>query len=109
MATCDAARPVPEPPKSGPYPHDSSVAYNGRPTPTDYTHLAGTTHPCPAAGCRVKHLRWDILLCMYHWRRVPRALQAEVYRAWNRGHPDPDYLTVRQAAIDAASGKGAVL
>ena len=62
------------------------------------------THNCPVSGCGVTDLKRAIMMCRRHWGRVPRYVQIEVYRTWNDGAPRPEYLKVRQAAIDAAGG-----
>jgi len=40
-------------------------------------------HVCPVAGCdaQVVHGR---LLCLRHWRRVPRPIQRRVWRWWRK-------------------------
>jgi hypothetical protein len=58
-------------------------------------------HACPIASCLVTTLPFGILLCNAHWHRVPRELRAALIRAWNGGHPDQSYPSLRQAAIDA--------
>lgn len=62
------------------------------------------SHVCPVAGC-TRLLPWSILMCRQHWALVPRPLQRQVYRAWNDGTPAPDYLAVRQAAVDAVDAQ----
>jgi hypothetical protein len=65
------------------------------------------THPCPIPGCCYRRLPFGLLMCPNHWRLVPRALQKQVYAAWNRGQPSTDYKHVRAAAIRAATdGEG---
>lgn len=41
------------------------------------------THGCPAIGC-TKRVPNHLLLCLQHWRRVPRPLQAAIYAAHRR-------------------------
>lgn len=59
------------------------------------------THACPIPGCTHTGLPFAILMCPFHWRWVPPALQERVNLAWNRGAPRPDYSEARAAAIDA--------
>lgn len=64
-------------------------------------------HKCPVKGCR-KTLPFHILMCKPHWSSVPRVLQKAVNKTWGAcaGQWDnEDYLTARQAAIDAADEK----
>jgi len=66
------------------------------------------THTCPATGCR-RQLPYHMLACAAHWRRVPLAVQRQVYRTWAQGAmPNAEaYLAARQAAIDAMNGTNA--
>lgn len=36
---------------------------------------------CPIAGCDGPVLK-DKLMCLKHWRQVPRQVQLDVYRCW---------------------------
>ena len=65
--------------------------------------MSESTHPCPIAGCDVRALPHDRLMCYAHWRRVPRALQAAVYYDWGNGFPTASYPETRQTAIDAVN------
>lgn len=61
-------------------------------------------HRCHAKGCETC-VPPRLLMCPMHWRMVPSALQAEVWRFYRRGQevskdPSPEYLTAMQAAID---------
>lgn len=66
--------------------------------------FANTRHPCPCTGCAVDLPR-HLLMCRPHWRRVPRALAAEVNDAWRAHTRAPDkeslirYVAAREAAI----------
>jgi hypothetical protein len=61
------------------------------------------THACPIPGCRYHSLPYGLLMCPDHWRLVPRALQKQVYAAWNKGRPTVDYIHVRKDAIKAVT------
>jgi len=39
------------------------------------------SHTCPAGGCETT-VASDKLMCLAHWRMVPRALQIDIWRAW---------------------------
>jgi len=41
-----------------------------------------TDRICPVKGCFVP-IRRDRNMCLAHWRRVPKALQEEVWDAWS--------------------------
>lgn len=43
--------------------------------------MAMRFHPCAAVGC-TRSVPASKLMCIDHWRLVPRAIQAEVYAAW---------------------------
>jgi hypothetical protein len=74
------------------------------------------TRLCPVEGCGVP-LRAGMLLCLRHWRRVPRQLQGEVWSTWKavlaslrkpvaeRADEHVAYGFARQAAIDAVNAK----
>lgn len=67
--------------------------------------------PCEAVGCQ--HLvQPGFLMCSDHWRKVPKKLQAEVWRTWralNHRNAGPEdavrYRKAKQAAIDAVHQK----
>ena len=66
-------------------------------------------HECPVEGCdaSVDH---DRLMCLRHWRRAPKSLQAEVRDTWRRlrsGAPGTlaSYYAARRAAIDIVTAK----
>lgn len=58
------------------------------------------THLCP-----VKRCRWRVpagkLLCPPHWRALPSALRAEIWRAWDsgRGRGTPEHTAACLAAV----------
>jgi hypothetical protein len=65
--------------------------------------VADTLKDCAATTCTAQVPR-HILMCRADWARVPKPLQAEVYRTWRgrrRGGWQP-YLAARDAAIAAA-------
>jgi len=59
-----------------------------------------TDHECAAEGCTAR-IGLSMLMCRRHWAKVPRALQREVYRQWNRGAPLFGYLDVVDRAVAA--------
>ena len=59
-----------------------------------------TKHMCAAAGCTLL-VPYDKLMCLDHWRKVPRPLQTRVLREWNGGRTTFGYLTARVEAIAA--------
>lgn len=46
-------------------------------------------HNCAAEGCD-KQIAINLLMCMAHWRLVPRPLQRDVYRTFRALLPTPD-------------------
>ncbi len=67
------------------------------------------THRCHAIECEAR-VPPDKLMCLKHWRMVPRDLQREVWRTYRRGQeidkrPSPDYLMAARNAINAAAAK----
>lgn len=65
-------------------------------------------HICPVAGCRVLVRDSTRLLCLAHWRAVPRSIGRELTDAWRCLRRDgaaglARYRLARQAAIDAAA------
>lgn len=44
--------------------------------------MTDTTHECPIDGCR-KRVAHRKLMCLEHWRMVPRDLQHELYAAYD--------------------------
>lgn len=60
-------------------------------------------HTCHAMRCS-REVAPRFMMCPTHWRKVPRRLQAEVYRAYvpgqeQRKDPSADYLRVAERAI----------
>lgn len=65
------------------------------------------SHTCHARGCRVE-VPPKMLMCLRHWRMVPRPLQQAVWATYRPGQerdkaPSADYLTNAKAAIDAVA------
>jgi hypothetical protein len=64
-------------------------------------------HTCHADGCSVT-VAPRLLMCIRHWRLVPKPLQAEVYRLYRPGQerdkrPTIEYLDAMQRAINAVA------
>lgn len=67
------------------------------------------SHTCHAIGCSVS-VPPKLLMCLKHWRMVPRALQQDVWKHYRPGQeidkqPSATYLQVAQAAINAVAAK----
>lgn len=67
------------------------------------------THTCHARGCETV-VPPRLLMCLKHWRMVPRDMQTAVWRAYRPGQevdkqPSQQYLRVAGAAIDAVARK----
>lgn len=70
--------------------------------------LAGR-HTCHAEGCDVD-VPPKMLMCLKHWRRVPKKLQAEIWRTYRPGQevdkkPSAEYLVAQHAAVQAVAEK----
>jgi len=68
-------------------------------------------HTCHAQGCTTV-VPPKLLMCLYHWRMVPRELQRAVWATYRKGQeidkrPSADYLTAARAAIEAVAAKEA--
>ena len=66
-----------------------------------------TAHLCHAKGCPTG-VPPKMLMCLKHWRLVPRSLQARVWEHYRHGQeidksPTEAYLTAANAAIDAVA------
>jgi hypothetical protein len=72
------------------------------------TPASDRRHPCPGPGCATRIDRHR-LMCLRHWRMVPRPLQAAIWRAWNggRGAGSPEHAEAILAAIDAVERRAA--
>ena len=44
-------------------------------------------HHCHAEDCTV-HVRPEMLMCLHHWRQVPKAVQIRVWVNYRRGQCD---------------------
>lgn len=65
------------------------------------------THRCHAEGCEAA-VAPKLLMCLRHWRMVPRALQRAVWAAYRPGQetdksPSREYLAAARAAIAAVA------
>ena len=61
-----------------------------------------TDHRCAASGC-LAQIPYGKLMCLAHWRRVPRHLRAQVLEDWNHGSPRVNYRHTRKNAIAAVN------
>jgi hypothetical protein len=66
-----------------------------------------SAHKCHARGCE-KTVPPRMLMCLPHWRAVPRQLQAAVWATYRPGQerdkdPSPEYLDAARAAIEAVA------
>lgn len=50
-----------------------------------------TDHTCHAIDCAAR-CKPEYLMCWTHWRRVPKSMQADVYRFYRPGQCDFDPL-----------------
>jgi hypothetical protein len=67
------------------------------------------SHTCHARGCATE-VPPKLLMCLKHWRMVPRDKQREVWRTYRPGQevdkqPSEAYLIAANAAIDAVAAK----
>lgn len=72
----------------------------GMPRPGD------SRHQCPVSACR-KLLPPSKLMCLGHWRMVPRAFQDAVYAAYDQGAGigSEELAHAQDAAIQAVEAK----
>jgi hypothetical protein len=66
-------------------------------------------HRCHAIGCDIA-VPPALLMCIKHWRMVPKDKQREVWRTYRRGQelrkdPTAEYLAAAAAAIQAVREK----
>ena len=66
-------------------------------------------HTCHAKGCTVE-VPPKLLMCLRHWRMVPKEIQSAVWRHYRPGQeidkkPTAEYLTVMKLAIDAVAAR----
>lgn len=83
------------------------------PPPLDEApHAPPPPHFCHVPECPAE-VRRSYLMCIEHWRRVPRALRARVLATYQAGQelgkvePSPEYVEAARAAIDAVRQKEA--
>jgi hypothetical protein len=60
-------------------------------------------HTCHAHGCK-KLVPPKMLMCLKHWRMVPKFAQDDIWRTYRPGqeivkNPSNDYLKAQQAAV----------
>lgn len=75
---------------------------------TDRAHPAQHTHQCMAVGCQAT-VQGNFLMCLPHWRQVPKRLRDDVWKAYrdmgrSSGGRERHARAV-QAAIDAVHTK----
>lgn len=68
-------------------------------------------HHCHALDCRTP-VKPELLMCLKHWRMVPRHLQQEVWRTYRPGQcddmqPSEEWHAAADAAIAAVAAKEA--
>lgn len=68
-----------------------------------------SAHTCHATAC-TRTVPPKMLMCLKHWRMVPKALQEDVWDAYEPGQeirkdPTRAYLTAARAAINAVAAK----
>ena len=68
-------------------------------------------HTCHAKGCNVE-VAPKLLMCIRHWRMVPKTLQAAIWRHYRPGQeidkqPSEAYLVTQRAAVAAVAAKEA--
>ena len=64
-------------------------------------------HECHAIGCKVA-VPPKMLMCLRHWRMVPRPLQQRVWETYRPGQeatkdPSQEYMTEHLAAVAAVA------
>jgi len=53
------------------------------------------THTCEFPGC-TKQIPQDRVLCYFHWMKVPKPLQADVYATWSERRREETPTTRRK-------------
>lgn len=76
-------------------------------------HRPRSDHHCHARGCTVA-TKSEMLMCLRHWRMVPKQLQREVWKHYRAGQCDDrkvssEWLTAADAAIDAVPARASTL
>lgn len=59
-------------------------------------------HKCPVNGC-VKKVPYSMLMCLRHWRMVPKSLADRVWREWRKEKHSDSHQMACQAAVDAVN------
>ena len=71
-------------------------------------HPAQHTHQCMAVGCQAT-VQGNWLMCLPHWRQVPKRLRGDVWDAYREIGSSPGardrHARAVQAAIDAVHAK----
>lgn len=68
--------------------------------------MAGN-HKCAVEDC-LEQARPGQLMCLAHWRSLPKPLQRDVNHTWARYRYEPEaYREARQAAVDHFKGRRA--
>jgi hypothetical protein len=63
------------------------------------------SHPCPINGCTTP-AKDGQLMCLKHWRRVPKALNHAVFATYRNLRNDPEaYRQARDEAIRVVNEK----
>lgn len=70
-------------------------------------------HHCHAAGCKTP-CKPELLMCLTHWRKVPKKLQLNVLRAYRNGQcddkePSIEWCIAADAAVEAVANKEGAL
>lgn len=69
------------------------------------TEYGENAHVCHATGCDVK-VPPKMLMCLRHWRMVPRSIQREVWATYVPGQeirkdPTDEYMDAQRRAVEA--------
>lgn len=81
----------------------------GKPKGHEGNHRVRDEHHCHARGCGVA-TKPEMLMCLKHWRMVPREIQRRVWATYRAGQCDDkdvsrDWLSAADAAIEAVSAR----
>lgn len=73
------------------------------------TEYGSNKHPCHAEGCDVE-VPPKMLMCLKHWRRVPKLLQQRIWATYVAGQeirkdPTDAYMEAQEAAVEAVAQK----
>jgi hypothetical protein len=71
--------------------------------------LPAPVHRCHARGCKVA-VKPELLMCLKHWRMVPRAIQARVWQHYRPGQcddkrPSEEWHKAADDAIEAVAAR----